>query len=56
MQARYLAADAMEQMGYQAESGPWRNYYLGGAKELRFGLIKVPTVNTTGIASNIDAP
>ncbi|MGY0219412.1 alkyl/aryl-sulfatase [Endozoicomonadaceae bacterium StTr2] len=53
MQARYLAADAMEQMGYQAESGPWRNYYLGGAKELRFGLIKVPTVNTTGIASNM---
>ena len=34
-QARYLLADAMEQMGYQAESGPWRNFYLTGAMELR---------------------
>lgn len=35
MQARYLLADAYEQMGYQAESGPWRNFYLTGARELR---------------------
>ncbi len=33
--ARFLLADAMEQMGYQAESGPWRNFYLTGAMELR---------------------
>ena len=26
--ARALLADALEQMGYQAESGPWRNFYL----------------------------
>lgn len=25
----------MEQLGYQAESGPWRNAYLTGAQELR---------------------
>lgn len=35
MKARELAADALEQLGYQAESGPWRNFYLSGAQELR---------------------
>jgi alkyl sulfatase BDS1-like metallo-beta-lactamase superfamily hydrolase len=35
--ARELAADAMEQMGYQAESATWRNAYLFGAHELRRG-------------------
>ena len=35
--ARQLLADALEQMGYQAESGPWRNFYLCGAQELREG-------------------
>jgi alkyl sulfatase BDS1-like metallo-beta-lactamase superfamily hydrolase len=35
--ARYLGADALEQLGYQAESGAVRNYYLTGAKELRDG-------------------
>lgn len=33
--ARYLLADAFEQMGYQTENGTWRNHYLMGAKELR---------------------
>lgn len=33
--ARYILADAYEQLGYQSESGPWRNFYLSGAKELR---------------------
>ncbi|MEZ5740407.1 MAG: alkyl sulfatase dimerization domain-containing protein [Burkholderiaceae bacterium] len=37
MTARHLCADAMEQMGYQAESSTWRNAYLLGAKELRLG-------------------
>jgi alkyl sulfatase BDS1-like metallo-beta-lactamase superfamily hydrolase len=36
--ARDLAADAMEQLGYQAESATWRNAYLQGAHELRQGL------------------
>ena len=26
--ARYLCADALEQLGYHAESGPWRSAYL----------------------------
>jgi len=34
--ARLLQADALEQMGYQAESGPWRAFYLTGAQELRY--------------------
>jgi len=33
--ARDLAADAMEQLGYQAESATWRNSYLLAARELR---------------------
>ena len=34
-EARLLLADAFEQMGYQAESGPWRSFYLTGAQDLR---------------------
>lgn len=41
--ARALQADALEQLGYQAEAGTWRNAYLVGAKELRDGVLKPPT-------------
>src|SRR5499427_6415850 len=34
-EARELGADALEQMGYAAESATWRNAYLLGALELR---------------------
>jgi alkyl sulfatase BDS1-like metallo-beta-lactamase superfamily hydrolase len=44
--AKQLNADALEQMGYQAEAGPWRNFYLTGAKELRDGVMKLPAPNT----------
>src|SRR5262249_51181495 len=44
--ARSLLADALEQLGYQAESGPWRNFYLTGAKELRDGVVKGATPDT----------
>jgi linear primary-alkylsulfatase len=40
--ARDLAADAFEQLGYQAESATWRNAYLFGAQELRQGIAKLP--------------
>jgi alkyl sulfatase BDS1-like metallo-beta-lactamase superfamily hydrolase len=43
--ARGLQADALEQLGYQSESGPWRNFYLTGAKELRDGVARVATPN-----------
>ena len=36
-EAWQLAADAYEQLGYQAESATWRNAYLLGAFELRNG-------------------
>ncbi|MFQ7001191.1 MAG: alkyl/aryl-sulfatase [Clostridium sp.] len=39
LEARYLCADAFEQLGYQAESGIWRNAYLLGAQELREGVV-----------------
>ena len=40
-QARALCADALEQMGYQAESATWRNAFLYGAQELRHGVFQV---------------
>jgi alkyl sulfatase BDS1-like metallo-beta-lactamase superfamily hydrolase len=45
--ARDLEAAALEQMGYQAESGPARNFYLTGAQELRGGITKAATPNTS---------
>jgi len=42
IEARALCADALEQMGYQAESATWRNAFLYGAQELRHGVFKMP--------------
>ena len=39
--AKELQARALEQLGYQAESGPWRNFYLTGAQELRQGMTEM---------------
>jgi alkyl sulfatase BDS1-like metallo-beta-lactamase superfamily hydrolase len=41
-EARTLCADALEQMGYQAESATWRNAFLYGAQELRHGIFAMP--------------
>ena len=38
--ARELAANAMEQMGFQAESATWRNAFLLAAQEYRLGTPK----------------
>jgi alkyl sulfatase BDS1-like metallo-beta-lactamase superfamily hydrolase len=46
VEARALCADALEQMGYQAESATWRNAFLYGAQELRHGVFKVPARGT----------
>jgi alkyl sulfatase BDS1-like metallo-beta-lactamase superfamily hydrolase len=43
-QARQLQADALEQLGYQSESGPWRSFYLTAAQELRNGTPSLPGV------------
>lgn len=45
-EARDLQADALEQLGYQAESGPWRNEYLMGAYELRNGVPDIAGAQT----------
>ncbi len=37
-QARSLLARSYEQLGYRAESAPWRDVYLTGAFELRHGV------------------
>jgi len=36
-EAKALLAKVYEQLGYQAQSGPWRDVYLSGANELRQG-------------------
>ncbi len=45
-EAKNLLADTLTQMGYQAESGPWRNFFLSGATELRNGVNPVAAPNT----------
>lgn len=54
-EARNLAADAMEQMGYQAESATWRNAYLLGARELRVGAPKPPPGGAGAISPKVVA-
>ena len=40
--ARALLADALEQIGFGAENGTWRNAFLAGAAELRSGNFGTP--------------
>ena len=49
--ARNLCADALEQLGYQAESGAWRNAYLMGAAELRKGHLSGLARTANGLGS-----
>jgi alkyl sulfatase BDS1-like metallo-beta-lactamase superfamily hydrolase len=44
--AKELQAAALEQLGYQAENGTWRDFYLSAAKELREGVAAVQVPNT----------
>lgn len=53
--ARELAADAMEQLAYQAESSTWRNAYLTGAQELRFGTPVLPIASESASPDTIPA-
>ncbi|GAB2637094.1 alkyl/aryl-sulfatase [Nocardia goodfellowii] len=41
--ARDLQATTFEQLGYGAENATWRNFYLSGAYELRYGSFGTPT-------------
>ncbi|MDZ8275459.1 alkyl sulfatase dimerization domain-containing protein [Microbacterium aquimaris] len=40
---RALYADTLTQLGYGAENGTWRNFFLSGATELREGSFGTPT-------------
>jgi alkyl sulfatase BDS1-like metallo-beta-lactamase superfamily hydrolase len=54
-EARELAAEAMEQLAYQAESSTWRNAYLTGAQELRFGTPNPPVTPDAATVDSISA-
>ena len=45
--ARALLADTYEQLGYGAENGTWRNFYLSGAMELRDGSFGTPVATSS---------
>lgn len=45
-EAKELQADALEQLGYQAECATWRGFYLAGAQELRQGVEKTSVIST----------
>ncbi len=44
--ASELLAKTYDQLGYMAESGSWRNFYLTGAQELRGGVADIATPRT----------
>lgn len=48
--ARELQADVLEQLGFAAESAPWRNFYLTGAQELRSGTFDLGNASLGGFA------
>ena len=53
-EALALQADTFEKLGFAAESGPWRNFYLSGAMELRSGNFGTPTAASgKDIAANL---
>ncbi|QCQ91199.1 alkyl/aryl-sulfatase [Rhodococcus sp. SGAir0479] len=45
--ATALQADTLEQLGFGAENGTWRNFFLMGAYELRNGPVGTPTVTAS---------
>lgn len=54
IEGRALLADTFEQLGYQSESAPWRNFFLSGALELREGLPAGSAFQASaGMAANI---
>ena len=55
-EAKNLQADILEQLGYQAENGTWRNEYLMGAYELRNGTPKITATTVSPDTLNAMAP
>ncbi|MEL7978091.1 alkyl sulfatase dimerization domain-containing protein [Isoptericola sp. F-RaC21] len=53
-EAREVLADTYEQLGYGAENGTWRDFYLAGAMELRDGQFGTPTeTNAPDVIANL---
>jgi alkyl sulfatase BDS1-like metallo-beta-lactamase superfamily hydrolase len=52
--AKALLADTYDQLGWGAENGTWRNFYLMGAYELRHG-IQVAALDSAGSVDMVSA-
>jgi alkyl sulfatase BDS1-like metallo-beta-lactamase superfamily hydrolase len=55
-EARGVLADALEQLGFGAENGTWRNAYLAGAAELRSGTFGTPSTMSPDLAYALSVP
>ena len=52
-EARAVLADALEQLGFGAENGTWRNAFLAGATELRSGNFGTPATTSPDLAYSL---
>ena len=51
--ARDLLARVYDQLGYRAEAGPWRDFYLTGAQELRHGVAEAVRGGVGGLLASV---
>ncbi|MFC9664752.1 alkyl/aryl-sulfatase [Nocardia sp. NPDC127606] len=51
-EAKALQADTLEQLGFGAENGTWRNFFLMGAYELRNGNVGTPLATSSADISS----
>ncbi|MFF7244338.1 alkyl/aryl-sulfatase [Embleya sp. NPDC008237] len=51
--AKTALADVLEKLGFGAECGTWRNFYLTGARELREGVTPTPFGITAGMVAGL---
>ena len=52
-EARGILADALEQLGFGAENGTWRNAFLAGATELRSGAFGTPATTSPDMLTSL---
>ncbi len=52
-EARGILADALEQLGFGAENGTWRNAFLAGATELRSGAFGTPATTSPDLLTSL---
>ena len=51
--AKAALAGVYRQLAFRAETGPWRDFYLSGARELEEGIRSIPPAAAAGIAANL---